>query len=133
MPSERISRGFKDISLSFTYNPLNRDIIAIKNETAIARSVRNLVLTLNGEAPFNYEKGSQVQRSIFENLDQISGNILQNEIRRLIEKYEPRVTVTRVLVVARPDFAQFDVSVEYNINGLPLPIQLLSFALTPTR
>jgi phage baseplate assembly protein W len=133
MPTERISRGFKDISLSFKYNPLTKDLIAIKNESAIARSVRNLVLTLNGESPFNYQKGSQFQKSIFENLDQISAEILQGEIRKLIDKYEPRVSVTNVRVIAKPDFFQFDVQVEYNIVGLPLPIQLLSFALTPTR
>jgi hypothetical protein len=51
MPSERVSKEFKDISLSFQVNPLNYDLIAIKNETAIARSIRNLVL-LNPEKDF---------------------------------------------------------------------------------
>lgn len=133
MPTERISRGFKDISLSFKYNPLTKDIIALKNETAIARSVRNIVLTLNGEAFFNFDKGSKVQKSLFENIDRISGNILEGEIRKAIQEYEPRVAVTKVLVTPNPDEYLFDVRIDYNIVGLSIPTQNLSFVLTPTR
>ena len=49
MPLERVSQGFKDISMSFQSNPLNNDLIAIKNENAISRSLRNIVFTLPGE------------------------------------------------------------------------------------
>ena len=52
MPLERVSRSFKDISASFQINPLNNDIVALKNENAIARSVRNIVFTTPGEKFF---------------------------------------------------------------------------------
>ena len=69
MPLERISKGFKDLSMSLEVSPLNFDILATKNETAIARSVRNLVLTVPGERFFNPQVGSDISRSLFENMD----------------------------------------------------------------
>ena len=52
MPLERVSRGFKDLSMTFQSNPLNDDLIGLKNENAIARSVRNIVMTVPGEKFF---------------------------------------------------------------------------------
>ena len=53
MPLERVSQGFKDISMTFQSNPLNSDLIALRNENAISRSIRNIVFTLPGEKFFN--------------------------------------------------------------------------------
>ena len=53
MPLERVSQGFKDLSMTFKRNPLNDDLIALKNETAIARSIRNIVFTVPGERFFD--------------------------------------------------------------------------------
>ena len=83
MPLERISRGFKDISMTFQVNPLNYDLIGLKNESAIARSVRNLVFTLPGERFFNENLGSKVSRSLFENMDEISASVIQDEITNI--------------------------------------------------
>jgi phage baseplate assembly protein W len=133
MPIERISKEFKDISLSFQVNPLNFDLIAIKNETAIARSVRNLVLTQPGERFFNPNLGSKVNRSLFENIDEISASIIRDEIDNTIRNYEPRVRLIDVTVTPKFDDNEFDVIVRYNIIGADLLPQQLSFALQPTR
>ena len=84
MPLERVSKGFKDLSMSFQVNPLNYDLIAIKNETAIARSIRNLVFTLPGERFFNENLGSRVSRVLFENIDEITASVLKDEIKSTI-------------------------------------------------
>jgi phage baseplate assembly protein W len=133
MPIERISKEFKDISLSFQVNPLNFDLIAIKNETAIARSIRNLVLTQPGERFFNPILGSKVNRSLFENIDEISASIIKDEIDNTIRNYEPRVKLIDVTVTPKFDEYEFDVIVRYNIIGADLLPQQLSFALQPTR
>ena len=65
MPVERVSRGFKDISMTFQANPLNNDLIAIKNQNAIARSIRNIVFTLPGEKYFNPNFGSKISKVLF--------------------------------------------------------------------
>jgi hypothetical protein len=133
MPSERISKEFKDISLSFQVNPLNYDLIGIKNETAIARSVRNLVLTQPGERFFNQNLGSKVNRSLFENIDDISASIIKDEIENTIKNYEPRVSLIDVVVTPNFDDYEFTVTVSYYIVGVDVLPQQLSFALQPTR
>ena len=133
MPLERLSQGFKDISLSFQVNPLNYDIIAIKNETAIARSVRNLILTQPGERFFNQNLGSGVSKALFENLDQISASVIKDEIENTINNYEPRVDLISVDIEPNYDNNEFNVTIHYYIVGIDVLPQQLSFALQPTR
>jgi len=133
MPVERISKGFKDLSLSFKLNPINLDLIAIKNETAIARSIRNLVLTYPGERFFNPYLGSKVSRSLFENMDVGTASIIKEEIQLTIENYEPRVKLIKVDCIPDYDNNNYNVTVTYNIIGIDLDPQQLSFALQPTR
>jgi|TARA_X000000368_G_scaffold355621_1_gene297389 phage baseplate assembly protein W len=133
MPVERISRGFKDLSMSFQVNPINSDLIATKNETAIARSVRNLVITRPGERFFNPNLGSKVYETLFDNMDEISASIIQDEIRDTIDNYEPRVELIEVIVDPDYDNNAFDVVIKYNIIGIDALPQQLAFALQPTR
>ena len=102
MPLERVSQGFKDISATFQTNPLNDDLIAMKNESAIARSVRNIVFTLPGEKFFDEDFGSDISQALFENIDDISANIIQDQIRDSITNYEPRVRL--IDVITKPNF-----------------------------
>ena len=133
MPVQRLSRGFKDLSASFQTNPLSNDLIALKNESAIARSVRNLVLTIQGERPFQPVLGTGVSRLLFENMDKLTASAIRSEIRSTIENYEPRVEINEILV--EPDFEgnAFHVTLQYFIIGIDVPEQELTFALEPTR
>jgi phage baseplate assembly protein W len=133
MPLERISQGFKDISMSFQVNPLNFDLISLKNESAIARSVRNIVFTLPGEKFFDQDFGSRVSRSLFENVDEISASIIRDEIRNSIINYESRVELIDVKTKPDYDNGAFDVTIVYRIIGADVPVQQLEFALQPTR
>jgi len=133
MPLERISQGFKDISMSFQVNPLNLDLIALKNETAIARSVRNIVFTLPGEKFFDSNFGSRISNSLFENVDEISASIIRDEIRNSITNYEPRVELIDVQTTPDYDNASFDVLIQYRIIGADVLPQQLEFVLQPNR
>jgi phage baseplate assembly protein W len=133
MPSERISKSFKDISLSFQVNPITYDLIDIKNESAISRSIRNLVLTRPGERFFNQNLGSKVNESLFENIDEISASVIKDEIENTIKNYEPRVDLIEVKVEPNYDDYEFIVNVSYYIVGIDVSPQQLSFALQPTR
>ena len=133
MPLERISKGFKDISMTFQVNPLNYDLIGLKNESAIARSVRNLVFTLPGERFFNENLGSKMSSSLFENMDEISASVIQDEITNTINNYEPRVNLIDVVVSPNYDENEFNVTINYRIVGIDVLPQQLSFALQPTR
>ena len=133
MPVQRLSKGFKDLSASFQSSPLSNDLIALKNESAIARSVRNLVLTIQGERPFQPVLGTGVSRLLFENMDKLTAAAIRSEIRTTIENYEPRVEINEILV--EPDFEgnAMHVTLQYFIIGIDVPEQELTFALEPTR
>ena len=133
MPVERISKGFKDISMSFEANPLNNDLIGVKNDTAIARSIRNLVLTNPGERFFNPNLGSRVYESLFDNVDEISASSIKDEIEETIINYEPRVKLQSVKVNPDYDNHTFDVTLIYDIIGIDALPQQLNFALQSTR
>ena len=133
MPQQRVSQSFKDISMSFETNPLNEDLIALKNSSAIARSIRNIVFTQPGEKFFNPEFGSRVSESLFEIVDEVSTIAIRDEIRSSIINYEPRVNLLDVLVNPNPDENEMDVSITYEIVGIDIPPQQLDFVLLPTR
>jgi phage baseplate assembly protein W len=133
MPLERVSQGFKDISMTFQSNPLTNDLIALKNESAIARSIRNIVFTLPGEKFFNENFGSRVSRSLFENVDQISASIIKDEIENSINNFEPRVSLIDVQTIPDYDNNGFNVNIVYRVVGADIPAQQLEFVLQPTR
>ena len=133
MPQQRVSQSFKDISMSFETNPLNDDLIALKNSSAIARSIRNIVFTQPGEKFFNPEFGSRVSESLFEVVDQVSTIAIRDEIRSSIINYEPRVRLLDVIVIPNVDDNEMNVTVKYKIIGIDIPPQQLDFVLLPTR
>lgn len=133
MPLERISQGFKDVSMTFQNNPLTNDLIILKNENAIARAVRNIVFTIPGEKFFNEGFGSNISRSLFENIDDISASIISDEIRQSLENYEPRIRLIDVQSFPDYDNNSYDVKIIYEITGADIPAQQLEFVLQPTR
>ena len=133
MPAQRVSKSFKDVSMSFKFNPLSGDLITLKNENAIARAVRNIVSTTPGEKFFNPEFGSSVSEILFENVDDITAVSIQDEIKNSLGNYEPRVELIDVFVDPNFDENQFDVTITYRIIGVDLPPSQLDFALLPSR
>ena len=133
MPLERVSQGFKDISMTFQANPLNNDLIALKNENAIARSIRNIVFTLPGEKFFDSSFGSRITESLFDNIDDITATIIVDEVRESIETNEDRVKLNNV--EAFPDYENnsFDLTITYEIIGRNIPTQELQFVLQSSR
>lgn len=133
MPVQRVSKSFKDISMSFQVNPLTYDLIALTNENAIARSLRNLVLTNRGDRFFDNNLGSRVNSLLFESLDDITASSVRDDIENTINNYEPRVEL--ISVDATPDYdnGELNITIRYYIVGIDAQPQQLSFALQPTR
>ena len=133
MYGQRVSRSFKDISLSFDPHPVTKDLPVLKNANAIRRSVRNLVQTIPGERFFNPILGSSVYDSLFDLMDFGTSNLIEQEIVTTLRNFEPRVNNVRVRVSARPDQNNFDVTIFFDIVGAALPSQEFSFILEATR
>ncbi len=130
---ERRSKGFKDISATFKINPINSDLIGLVNYNAIARSVRNLILTVPGERPFNPVLGSGVNALLFNQLDNITSSSIKTEIITTLENFEPRIELNNVIVAPNAEQHRFDVTIQYYIVGIPLDVQEIQIALVPTR
>jgi len=133
MEVKRVSRAFKDISLSFEPHPVTKDLPILKNERAISRSIRNLVQTIPTEKFFQPDVGSDVIRSLFDFVDFATASVIQEQILTTIRNYEPRVTNVKVEVDPQPDNNTFDVQVIFDIIGQQFPTQEFSFILEATR
>lgn len=129
----KISRKFKDISLSFVRNPVTNDILIISDADAIKKSVINLVRTRTNERFFNSLLGTSLDNSIFEIQSHEIAYSLQSEIRTLLNNYEPRIKLSTVEVTFPQDSNELNVKISYDIIGLPFPSQTVDFILQPTR
>ena len=133
MPVERVSRRFKDISLSFKPHPVTRDIIPLNNASAISRSVKNLVLTNLQERPFQPNLGSRMNGSLFDLMDVGTASIIADEIRSTIDNYEPRVELQNIEVVPYYDSHSYDITIVYTIIGIDISAQRFNFVLDSFR
>ncbi len=133
MAIQRISRSFKDISLSFTPHPVTKDLPILKNENAIVRSVRNLVQTIPTERFFNSELGSDVQDSLFGFVDYGTASLIEDQIITTVTNFEPRVENIQVEVDPQQDNNSFGVIVKFDIVGQAFPSQEFAFLLETTR
>ena len=124
---------FKDLSVTFKKHPVTDDLVQVKDKAAIVQAIQALLLTRKGERPFQPELGCDVQNMLFEPLDYASAGTIKQEIRETIDRYEPRVTVTRI--ECTPDFDNngYNVEMQYTIIGredLPVAVE---FILERTR
>jgi len=133
MAITRISRSFKDISLSFVPHPVTKDLPILKNENAIRRSVRNIVETIPTEKFFDSDFGSDVYKSLFDFVDFGTASIIQDQIKTCIANFEPRVNNVIVEVNPQPDDNSFECIVIFDIIGQEFPTQEYSFILEATR
>ena len=133
MAIQRVSRAFKDISLSFQPHPVTKDLPVLKNERAIIKSVKNLVQTIPTERFFNSLLGSEVRSSLFGFVDFGTAEIIKDQIETTIDNFEPRVENVFCEVEPNPDANTFEVTIRFDIIGQEFPAQEFSFLLEATR
>ena len=119
--------------MSFKRHPITNDLIVLKNENAIKNSVVNLVKTYVGERYFNPTLGTPISRALFEVQTQEFAIEVENEITQVLVNYEPRIFLRSVSVSFPTDTNELFVTITYDIIGLAIPIQNISFVLQPTR
>ena len=127
------SRAFKDINLSFKRHPVTNDLVAIKNEDAIKRSVKNIIFTILGEKPFEPNFGSVINESLFDLNTSLNEIRVADEISASLRNYEPRISDIDVTVTVAPDTNEMNCTVQYEIVGLPTPPQEVDVLLFPAR
>ena len=127
------SRAFKDINLSFKRHPVTNDVVTIRNEDAIKRSVRNIIFTILGEKPFEPNFGSVINESLFDLNTNLSEIRVSDEIRSSLLIYEPRISNVDVDVTIAPDTNEMNCTVQYDITGIPTLTQQVDVLLFPAR
>jgi len=127
------ARAFKDINLSFKRHPVTNDVVTIRDEDAIKRSVRNIIFTILGEKPFEPEFGSIINEALFELNTDLNEIRISDEIKNSLENYEPRISGISVSVSVYPDSNEMNCTVQYDITGLPVPQQEVNVLLFPAR
>ena len=127
------SRAFKDINLSFKRHPVTNDVVTIRNEDAIKRSVRNIIFTILGEKPFEHNFGSVINESLFDLNTSLNEIRVADEISASLRNYEPRISDIDVTVTVAPDTNEMNCTVQYEIVGLPTPPQEVDVLLFPAR
>ena len=127
------SKAFKDINLSFKRHPVTNDVIAIRDEDAIKRSVKNIVFTTLGEKPFVPPFGSVVNESLFDLNTELSEIRVADEIRSSLLNFEPRISNIEVTVSIYPDSHEMNATVQYDITGIQAPPQTVEVLLFPAR
>ena len=127
------SRAFKDINLSFKRHPVTNDLVTIKNEDAIKRSVKNIIFTILGEKPYILDFGSSVNNSLFDLNTSITEIRVADEIKQSLLNFEPRIRNIDVTVSVYPDSGEMNATIQYDITGIPAPSQQVEVLLFPAR
>ena len=127
------ARAFKDINLSFKRHPVTNDVVTIRDEDAIKRSVKNIIFTILGEKPFEPDFGSVMNQSLFDLNTNLSEIRISDEIKASLDNYEPRINNVDVSVSVLPDTNEMNCTVQYDIVGLSTPTQTVDVLLFPAR
>ena len=127
------SRGFKDINLSFKRHPVTNDLVVIKNEDAIKKSVKNIIFTILGEKPYSPLFGTSVNSSLFELANPLDHVRISDEIQSTLLNYEPRISNIQVTVSNYPDSHELNATIQYDITGAASPSQTVDVLLQPAR
>ena len=127
------SRAFKDINLSFKRHPVTNDVLTIRDEDAIKRSVKNIIFTILGEKPFQPNFGSVINESLFDLSTNLNEVRVTDEITTALVNYEPRISNIDLTFSVYPDSNELNATVQYDIIGVPSPTQEVDVLLFPAR
>ena len=127
------SRAFKDINLSFKRHPVTNDLVVIKNEDAIKKSVKNIIFTILGEKPYMPLFGSSVNNSLFELANPLDHVRISDEIQSTLLNYEPRISNIQVTVSNYPDSHELNATIQYDNTGVASSSQTVDVILQPAR
>ena len=127
------SKSFRDINLSFKMHPITNDLMVIKDEDAIKRSVINIVNTIIGEKPFLNDFGSQINASLFELDTSLHYISIESQITSALNTYEPRIEIDEVKVNIDGENNEMSALISYSIVGMEIDTQEIDVLLLPAR
>ena len=127
------SKSFRDVNLSFKRHPITNDLVVLRNEDAIKRSVHNIVFTIIGEKPIRRDFGTVVNQSLFELDTSLNMLAIEKQITSSLSRFEPRIKLNDVKVVVDGSHNAMTAKITYSLIGLMSPIQIVDVLLLPAR
>lgn len=113
---------FSDLPLSLVVNPITGDVPSAKNETAVKKSLINLLKTPVGTKPFRPDYGTRLQDYLFEPADIETELAINDEIAEVIKKFEPRVEL--IAIESNIQDSGIEVRIDYYVVNVSEPQSL---------
>jgi phage baseplate assembly protein W len=120
-------REFKDLDLNFRAHPVTKDVVKKTGTAAVINALRNLILTNQYEKPFRPLFGANIRALLFENVSPVLASVLETEIEKSIQNYEPRVIVESIRVDANPEKNGYNITIKFSINNVESPVKVNMF------
>ena len=109
------TRTYSDLDFDFTRHPVTGDILKVTDSTSVKRGIRNILLTENTERLFQPEVGSGLKGLLFEQMSDITAQLLEDEVRAAIETWEDRADVLEIIVTPDEEYNRYRVAVTFRI------------------
>jgi phage baseplate assembly protein W len=123
---------YSDLDLRFNATLSTGDVSMKYDVQAVIASIKNLLNTNKYDRPFQPDINSGLTNLLFEPLTNITATLIENEIVRVINNYEPRAQIYSVFVTADPDNNRYDVYLTVFIANQTQPTAI-NLILTRTR
>ena len=119
--SNRVTKTYRDIDLNFGRNTVTNDVNTLTDADAVKKAVVNLIQTNHYERPFHPEIGSDLRNMMFENMTPLTAMGLKKKVVEVIARYEPRVTITQVIVEPTVETNSYLCEIDFLILGIETP------------
>tara|TARA_B100000963_G_scaffold116471_1_gene101464 strand:- start:15378 stop:15824 length:447 start_codon:yes stop_codon:yes gene_type:complete len=106
----------RDLDLSLNIHPIRKDIIPLKDDAAVKNAVKNLLISNFYERPFQDDLGANLRGLLFEPVGVITNIELRDNIRFVLEKYEPRIEVLGIDIFDVFDTNSYRIKVNFRIK-----------------
>lgn len=118
---------YADFRKDLMMNPLTSDVVSRLNEDAVKEALKNLILTDKGERLFQPYLGSDVRKSLFDNMTPATVKMIEQNVRATINNFEPRVNLIDVQVIADPDNYKVQINISFYVRNVQEPVTVSIF------
>jgi len=106
-------KDYVDFDMDFDKHPAHGDLTQVKKNTAIERSLKNILNTNPGERLFQPDIDGGLGPLLFEQFNDLTTSRIESKIRQAIGKFEPRADVQSINVIPNPKENAYLVNIVY--------------------
>jgi len=115
---------YSDFLTNFNAHPDSKQLMTVKDEVAVMRSIKSLLLTNKYERLFQPSLGSNLRNFLFEDISRQTQASIQNAIRETIRNHEPRANIIDVIATGYPDQNGYVVTIIFYLRSIENAVTL---------